>query len=101
MIAAQVLGFHIIFKICLSISKARVLQIESYFRTVPVAEFHAQSKLKLLYCILDVKVTTFLLQLPFNHWLLKLRMQLSNTGFVVHVFRIHVGRSVKSVQNQK
>lgn len=61
MIAVQFLGSHIIFKIGLNISKVKVSQIASYAGTVPVAELCAHSKLKILYCILDIKVTIFLL----------------------------------------
>lgn len=55
------IGSHIIFKIGLNIYKVKVSQIASYFRTVPEAEFHAHSVLKILYCILDIKVKSFLL----------------------------------------
>lgn len=54
LIAVLVLGSDTIFKVSVGVSKVKVQQITS-FRAVPEAEFHAYSKLKILYHMLDVQ----------------------------------------------
>lgn len=54
LIAVLVLGSDTIFKVSICVSKVKVQQITS-FRAVPKAEFHAHSKLKILYHMLDVQ----------------------------------------------
>jgi len=58
-ITVLVLDSYTIFKVGVDISKVKVQQIASCFRDVPEAEFHAHSKLKILYCILDIKSHVF------------------------------------------
>lgn len=55
MSAILVLGSDTVFKVGVDVSKVEVQQIASCFRAVPDAEFHAHSKSKILYCILDMQ----------------------------------------------